>query len=953
VVSLHEAYADEEASSQPEVTSPELDRKALEDKAKDLQWKATKAFESGNYSGAIDYYNTASDIYTELESVTQVAEMNSKSMEVFYAKILRAATIDLNQIISSADTVESFCKVLVTHFKYLDYFEKKLYPSHQLAGIMELSGKQESFFLSHGIVVFGSPTDYDLEFLDNLFRNMPERDKKVNYVKYFVFESSFKETKAAWDVPEVTALRDLIIKSPIKCDNQVLAVENLYKIGEAAAAAAAAHLLWVVVAIDPGEASITAAHEVRHGTQLFQVEHLEEMFKLYCESDYLLYYEENESMYNFLQDDACFFQRWISDTEDLLRRVKENNISIDFKKIGLMALSIAESKDRKSVVLPVYKDAKKIRQVSVPLSSTGELTFEAILEAVVKKDAGNEDNKKPRCFISVMSPHEWFDYVEGVGGQRELVFRKRLFKEDATKDTAILFSMYAGGYKWASRYTEFDKQQDLTGKKYLNIRIKGYGSGENRPGFILVQLLDKDTPERMYPPNGTVMQAIEVPKDEVGVISISLDRFKASGADLSRIRRVVIHYGEEAWLVSLNKGGSANITIEKGWFSEEPQGEEPPMPKEEDSENGGFCFISAISPHPQFPVTRRKAKPKADIFPDTKEAVKSFGEDNLSVAFKKVKDAGIGEIAQLVEYLESKAAVARLRRAYSDKAAKSKDSLDAARKSAAAVFENLKAAFIHQEEAEAELVKMQHILTSPQQDSEIEELRKIAHLWWEEFFAVYIEALQEYKDAPFIGMRDAVLRQPAVSYLWQNYSDATREYQIRKKLLDYNDVAYPQLEGVSLEELVKSRKVIEVRIETLAPTAEDLRRLLYRFKLLKELADLGRLDISEQRAAQLAQELIAIFNSSLAKIDNALVLLRLRADTRGVYDLQRLKKIIVQARTVAEDTREFSKEGRSLLAYALQKLSVVEEVYKVLVSMQLGVNFDVARLLDGIRADIA
>lgn len=177
------------------------------------------------------------------------------------------------------------------------------------------------------------------------------------------------------------------------------------------------------------------------------------------------------------------------------------------------------------------------------------------------------------------------------------VIRERLFREEAVSlDTPILFGMYVGGDKWKSRYTEFEQSQDLTltEKKYFNIKIKGYGHREGTKGFVKIQLLDENTKEQEYPSNGTYAQPIELPIDEFSTISIALDKFKDAGADLSCIKRAVIHYGEEIWRTLLNAGGAANISINKGWFSETPQGEEPqepPVSKKDDKWYG--CFIGS------------------------------------------------------------------------------------------------------------------------------------------------------------------------------------------------------------------------------------------------------------------------------------------------------------------------------------------------------------------------
>jgi len=193
--------------------------------------------------------------------------------------------------------------------------------------------------------------------------------------------------------------------------------------------------------------------------------------------------------------------------------------------------------------------------------------------------------------------------------------RKMLFKETASIDTSILFGMSVGGNKWRSRYTEFEQPQDLTltEKKYFNIRIKGYGPMEGTKGFIQVQLLDENTGEQEYPPNGTYTQAIELPMDEFGTISIPLDKFKEDGADLSCIKRVAIHYGEETWRIPLNEGGAANISIDKGWFSETLQGEEPKKPSTSKNDENKFgCFISNSLAAAAMPLTEDESPIKTN-----------------------------------------------------------------------------------------------------------------------------------------------------------------------------------------------------------------------------------------------------------------------------------------------------------------------------------------------------
>lgn len=115
--------------------------------------------------------------------------------------------------------------------------------------------------------------------------------------------------------------------------------------------------------------------------------------------------------------------------------------------------------------------------------------------------------------------------------------------------------------EWGVQWLQFKNPQNLSKFDRLIIRVS---IAEGEKGKVLVRLQDARTRDDQM--GALLMQAFPVVNGKDIVIPLS--EFRSLRVDLTRIQRISIHFGRDAWGIPINPSGSAPVSLQEILVSE-------------------------------------------------------------------------------------------------------------------------------------------------------------------------------------------------------------------------------------------------------------------------------------------------------------------------------------------------------------------------------------------------
>ena len=114
---------------------------------------------------------------------------------------------------------------------------------------------------------------------------------------------------------------------------------------------------------------------------------------------------------------------------------------------------------------------------------------------------------------------------------------------------------------WRSKAFNFKEEgEDISSYSELVIEASGGTEEVN----VKIQLLDSFEPETINTPNGTYRGTYLLPPEpETVEIRIPLSGFEDLGINLTNIKRLTIHYGQQCFGESLNNTNAKQVIIEQ------------------------------------------------------------------------------------------------------------------------------------------------------------------------------------------------------------------------------------------------------------------------------------------------------------------------------------------------------------------------------------------------------
>ncbi|MBI3011720.1 MAG: hypothetical protein HYY58_04435 [Candidatus Omnitrophica bacterium] len=309
---------------------------------------------------------------------------------------LKELTMRLDPGVQTANSINDIRPFLQRHQELL---RRMGYSREQLASRMRLGDVQTELFVKHGLIVLGEPLASDLQFIRQLFENLPAQDKEAHRVRYLIFGAFPTEADIPFGAhilegfPHVGAFAytyrlgaawDRDLRNPDKWVNVELESHRNILAEQA----------WSWLVIKPGRMLTIGAHEIRHDLQLREPAFVAALQALHARSTDAKDFIDYRTRENVFEEDAQLYGYWINGTEEMLRMVQAKDSALLRQKVLLMGwhkfIQVSPTQDGRVAAVSLYKNGQKVREVRVLLSGTQELTFKLLWDAVFPVEKHSE-----------------------------------------------------------------------------------------------------------------------------------------------------------------------------------------------------------------------------------------------------------------------------------------------------------------------------------------------------------------------------------------------------------------------------------------------------------------------------------------------------------------------------------------------------------------------------------